>query len=291
MVKEYLKKAGVFVDKNAPTILVGFAVGGVVVTAYSAFKAGPKVNRIVKAHKEEMNKVERILDEEEYKKEKRGVILETAKELAPVIIPPIIFGGLTITSIIVSHKLVTGRAAKSIAALSAAYEASRLSLRDLERSIEDVVPKKAEEIKEKAITNRIKDKVLTEEDKMMYSERGKNPCRDTYINLSFYSTKPEIELAAKEIAIEVRNSMDDEGKSVSDLYAKLGVPYNYIPDIAEDNVWQQADLWGDYDNPTLPIKIATCWDSSGTIPVIGVDTRSAHPFVDGYAEKGDGSFR
>lgn len=284
MLREWLDKTGKFVDKNAPAILTGLAVGGVVATAITAFRAGPKVTRIMKEHAEEMDRIDKILDEDEYKKEKKVVVSETAKELIPAVLPPIIFGGLTIASVIVSHNLSEGRAAKKIATLSAAYETARLSLKDLEKSVTEVVPKKAEEIKQHVITEKIKEREATEEDKFMYSNKGKMLCKDVYTNFEFYATKPDIELAAMELSKEIAGSFDNDGRSVADLYSKLGVIYSEIPEFAKEVGWRAEDLW---DNDNLPITIATCWDKTGSIPIIGVNTGTARPLD----EEGEGSFR
>ena len=46
-VMEFLEKAEIFTKKNSPVILTGLAVVGVISTAYSAFKAGPRADKIL----------------------------------------------------------------------------------------------------------------------------------------------------------------------------------------------------------------------------------------------------
>ena len=53
-VMEFLEKAEVFTKKNSPVILTGLAVVGVISTAYSAFKAGPRADKILEEYRKDM---------------------------------------------------------------------------------------------------------------------------------------------------------------------------------------------------------------------------------------------
>ena len=255
---DFVDKITAFTDKNSPAILTGLAVAGVVATAISAYKAGPKINRIMEVHREKMDKVEEIKDDEEYHMRKRETIAETAKEIIPAALPMIIFGSLTATCVISANTVSSRR----IAAISAAYEIASRSLTDYKEKIEEIVPKKADEIKDAVIKKRVQEDPLPPEDYIYSTGHGDILCKDIYLKTYFRSSHDEIQKAINKLSQMVK---DDEWVSVSDLYYELGV--KHIPPIANDIGWHADDCI----EGNLPIMTTTCWNDEGTVPVIGID--------------------
>ena len=270
-------KALEFTDKNSPAILTGLACAGIVATAIAAYKAGPKVKEIMDLHKQSMGDLDNAVaagtyDEEEAKEKKKEVMQETVKEVVPALLPPVLLGGVSMACAIGSNKVSTRR----IAALSAAYEIASRSLSDYKEQIKEIVPKKADEIKDAVVKKHVQKEEVPDEKYVYSTGRGDVLCKDIYTNVYFRSSHAEIEKAINKLSADVRS----EGwVTVNDLYYELGV--KDMPPITNDIGWHDNDCI----EGNLPIQITTCWDKSGTIPVIGLDYE-----VDPFFKEG-GRFR
>jgi len=267
---------------HSPAILTGLACAGVVVTAVVAIKAGPKIEKIMNEHKEDMDDLEEKFNDEEYamseetfkeyKKEKNEIIANTAKRIVPVMAPVVIFTAATIVSAIASDKV----SAKRIAAVSAAYEIASLSLKNEREAINELVPKKAEEIKEAVIKKKMESTPIPDEKYIYSTGRGDILCKDVYTGVCFRSSHEEIARAINAVS---KMCMAESWVTVSDLYYELGV--KKIPPIATDIGWHDNNLV----EGSIPAHIITCWDDTGTVPVIGLDYE-----VDPFFKEG-GRFR
>ena len=253
-----------FADKNSPAILTGITVAGVVATGIACYKAGPKIERIMETHRSDMKSLNEDygndeISEIQYKQEKREIYTGTIKRIAPIAAPIVIFGGLSITSAIFSNKI----SARRVAALSAAYEIASASLTDYKEKIEEIVPKKAEEIKEAVIKKRIQEEDVGVDESHIYSTgKGDILCKDTYTHVEFRASNEEIKRAILAISERV---LADDWVSVADLYEEIGI--KYIPPMTRDIGWSSSNLI----EGCLPIMTTTCWDKTGTVPVIGLD--------------------
>ena len=265
-----------FADKNSPVILTGIACACTVAAAITAYKAGPKVERAMIVHRERIEEADKETEgrEEDFNDLKKEIIKDTAKEVVPAVLPPVIFGSLSILCAIGSNKV----SARRIAALSAAYEIASRSLSDYKEKIEEIVPKKAKEIKE-AVANKHVEGIDIPDDSHIYStNRGDILCKDIYLDTYFRSSHDEIKRAINELSERVRS---ESWVTVADLYELLGIKYDYIKPIAHDIGWHDSDLI----SGNLPIVVSTAWDRTGTIPVIGLDYE-----VDPFFKEG-GRFR
>jgi hypothetical protein len=278
--KGFIDKVLTFTDKNSPAILTGLAIAGVVATAISAYKAGPKIEAIMAEHKmkmdllKERSKIRASADEEseETKSERKEIIADTAKKVIPAVAPMVIFGGLT-SACIISANTVSSR---RIAALSAAYEIASRGLSDYKEKVEEIVPKKADEIKDAVIKKRVQEEPVPPEDHIYSTGHGDILCKDIYLKTYFRSSHDEIQKAINKVSQMVR---DENWVTVADLYYELGV--RHIPPIANDIGWHVDDCI----EGNLPITTTTCWNDEGTVPVIGIDYE-----VDPFYKEG-GRFR
>ena len=142
-VKKFGKDLAKATDKNSPAILTGIAVVGLVTTAVLAWKAAPKAQKIVKEHKERVDRLGGDISEEEKKEE----TVEVIKEMAPVVAPPIVMGAVTAACIIGSNRIST----KRIAALSAAYTLAEKGFSEYQDKVQELIGEK----KEKKVTEAI----------------------------------------------------------------------------------------------------------------------------------------
>lgn len=230
-----VKKADAFTKKNSPAILAGVAAVGLVVTAVTAYKAGIKADTILKEHKLKMKEIER-----DNKKEEKTVYMETAKKLAPIVIPPVLLGVASIGCIFGSHSVSRRR----IAALSAAYSISESALKDLEGQMTKILgEKKTRSIQDSAT----KEKLRSEEppkDNQIIITAGDVLCKDMYSGRYFQSNADKIGKAIAWASAEARSSMY---VSLNEFYDQLDLPR--IP-LGDDLGWNADDLNGG----TLPIR-------------------------------------
>lgn len=262
--------------EHSDAILTGMTCLFVVATGVSAFKAGPKFKKIMAGHRAEMdglNVSKDAMNEKRYKELKRDICGETVKNLAPVMAPPIIFGTLACIAAIGSNRV----SSKKIAALSAAYEITKMSLHDYKEKIEEIVPKKADEIKEAVIKKRVQDSPIPDEDEIVKTGKGDVLCKDLYTGVYFRSSFNEIQKAINTLSARV---MNEQWISLIELYYELGVRHEKIPPFANDIGWHDSDLI----EGNLPIMVRAAMGEND-VPVLGLDYE-----VDPFFKEG-GRFR
>ena len=250
-----------YTDKNSPTILTGLGVAGVFVTGYMAYKAGPKAHDILQAYHED-KKIIRPDDKET----KRAVLKETAKNLAPVVLPPILMAGVTSACIIGSNKIST----KRMAVLSAAYTIADNKLKDYQQKmLETLGEQRTSKVKE-AIAKDHLDKAELKEPANGVIISGKVPCLDNYSKQVFYSSAEEIQQVINKLSQEMLNSMaygDESFVELGELYEALGLeqtPYS------RDFGWVETDMI----NGSLPIYTTACLRDNRPYLVVEYDELS-----------------
>lgn len=163
-------QTGLQVKKFSPEILVGTAIVGVVATVISACKATTKVDDILTESNEQKDKVQQCLEaenlsekytEEDAKKDLVIIRVQTIGKVAKIYAPSIIFGAITITSILASHGLMK----KRNAALAAAYMAIDTSFKDYRgRVVERFGEKIDYELKHGIKAEKIGEAMVTDDD-------------------------------------------------------------------------------------------------------------------------------
>lgn len=138
-----------FCDKNSPTILTVFGIGGTAATGLLAYRSGVRAHDILERHKKDME----IVDEDD-KEAKRAVMRETVSDMVPVVMPPLIMGAFTIGCIFMSNHINS----KRIAVLATAYTMSEKKLRDYERKMNEMLgEKKTQDIRESISRDRLEE--------------------------------------------------------------------------------------------------------------------------------------
>lgn len=228
---EVLEKAEIFTKRNSPAILTGMAIVGVISTAYMAYKAGPRAEKILEAYRKDMKDCH-----PNDKEAKRAVIGEAAKKIIPVVAPPIVMGGTTIACIVGSHSVSSRR----IAALSAAYSLSESTVKNLNSKMEEILgEKKARAIKDSIMKDKLKeaekkDQKLLGDGNVYVPDNGYVLCKDLYSGRTFYSTAEKIKQAIIQCSSDVQQEM---WVSLNDFYAEINSPQLEPIPMGEDLGW------------------------------------------------------
>lgn len=245
-VTELLEKAEIFTKKNSPVILTGLAIVGVISTAYAAYKAGPRADKILEAYRKDMRDCH-----PNDKEAKRAVVGETVKKMVPVVVPPIIMGGTTIACIVGSHSVSSRR----IAALSAAYSLSETTVKNLNSKMEEMLgEKKARAIKDSIMKDKLKadsekDKKILSDGQLVIPSDGTVLCKDLYSGRLFYSNAEKIKQAIAKCSYEI---ISDMYISLNDFYEAIDSPQLPRIPMGEDLGWNIEDTI----NGKLPITLS-----------------------------------
>lgn len=234
-VMDLLGKAEIFTKRNSPVILTGAAIVGVISTAYSAFKAGPRMNQIRKNYQEDLGYCS-----PNDKEAKRVVVGEAIKESVPVMAPTVIMGGTTIACIIGSHSVSSRR----IAALSAAYSISESTVKNLNSKMEEMLgEKKARAVKDAIMKDKLhadteKDQKVLADGNIYVPDNGYVLCKDMHTGRLFYSTAEKIKQAIVKCSFDVQQDM---WVSLNDFYDEVGSPQlEHVP-LGDDLGWNVED--------------------------------------------------
>lgn len=253
LITNYLNSFLKFSEQNAPTILTGLGVLGVFETARLAYIAGSKGKKIMEEKRKDLEDV-RPGD----KDAKRAVVGEIVKEMAPVVAPPVIMGGVTTACIIGSNRV----SSKRMAALSAAYSLTETALKDYKQKTEELIGrKKAMEIRESLARDAVKDApILKDESKIVMTGDGNVLCMDSYTKVIFYSNAQKIESVINKLS---RECLDFGTVTLNDFRIEIGL--NQIP-IGDDLGWGLDDL----NKGCLPVYVTATLTDEGR-PCLYVD--------------------
>lgn len=235
---------------HSSQILTGLASVGVVATGVLAFRAGTKAAHILEAKREDWKDID-----PDDKETKRTVIFETAKEMAPSILPAVAVGAFTIVCGIKSQSISSAR----IATLTSLVSMTAKEIKDINSELVDSFgDKKAKQIRDKAMQRRFNTEHPNDEQECKYliDCGGDVLCCDIYGDVYFMSTHEQVKQAIENLAYQCA----DEGNvTLNDLYLKLNIPHK---DWANSIIWSYRDLSYEVDNfgvprPYLPIETTT----------------------------------
>lgn len=242
---DLLEKAEVFTRKNSPVILTGLAIAGVISTAYTAYKAGPRADKILEEYRKDMKDCH-----PKDKEAKRAVVGEAVKKMIPVIAPPVIMGGTTIACVVGSHSVSSRR----IAALSAAYSLSESTVKNLNSKMEEMLgEKKARAVKDAIMKDKLradseKDKKILSDGQLVIPSDGTVLCKDLYSGRLFYSNAEKIKQAIAKCSYDI---ISDMYISLNDFYEAIDSPQLQRIPMGEDLGWNIDDTI----NGKLPITL------------------------------------
>lgn len=233
------------VKKKSPAILTGLALVGLGITAYKAYKAGPKIEKILKEKREDLKSVAPE-DKDAKRQVTKELVTEVAKEAAPVVIMMVATGACILGSQSISSK--------RIAVLSAGYAAAEKSINGLNTKMEEILgEKKTRAIKDAIVKDNIEKDGKVPEDKVIITGNGDVLCKDLYSGRYFRSNAEKIRQAIAALSEDCRV---DNYVELNELYGELGIPE--IP-LGSDFGWNVDDLV----RGTLPISISAQISENG----------------------------
>lgn len=200
------------VNKHKKGILLGVTIAGSVSATISAWVNAPKARDILDEHRRRMEEIP-----PEDKVARRRETIDTVKELAPLVAPPVVLTALSVGGAVGGHSVST----KQIAALSAAYSFSEKKLSDvMEKSIEKFGEKKTEALVDAVNQDTVAKNPPPSHETIISTGKGQTLCYDDFSGRYFYSDAESIRRAVNEIN---RRLIDEMYVSLNDFYYELGL--------------------------------------------------------------------
>ena len=204
-----IKSLNIQVTKYSPAILVFLGITGMVSTVIMACKATPKAKDILDDLHAEQEEYDEIYS-------KPVQVLKDTKAVAPVYIPSIIMGGMSIACIIGSYSIN----AKRLAALATAYSLSERTLHEYQKKVVDTFgAKKEERIRDEIAKDRIEKDPPTNMDDLIMEGDGNMLCYDSVLGGYFPSNINKIRRAESDLN---RRLITEMYISVNDFYDEIG---------------------------------------------------------------------
>lgn len=210
--KNWLDNVLDFGKENSAAILTGTALVGLLVTTYSAYKAGIKANEILKDYHKDMTYVKKG-----DKPAKNAVKKEAVKKMVPVMLPTVIMAGATGACILGSHDI----SKRKIATLSAVYSLSEKTVNDLNAKMKEVLgDKKTKVIKDAIAQDELNRQGSVPKDgqQVIITGTGDVLCKDLYSGRFFRSNATKIEQVVNKISNMVRQEVY---VTLNDFYAEI----------------------------------------------------------------------
>lgn len=222
-VKTIVTSLKTVISNNAPTILTGAAVGGVITTVALAITATPKALQIREFYKESVADLEDWVDETAIKEARKDATVKFALDTAKIYAPTVISGTMTIACIVGAHTVSANR----MAALAALYSASEKALEEFQKKAKNVVGNsKVEKIKDELISEKLKEKPVGKE-YIINTGEGDTLCYDVYSGRYFTH---DIEKIRKAINDFNQALLYEQAMSLNEFYGMLGLQHIRLGD-------------------------------------------------------------
>lgn len=208
-------------NQNLPAILSGFAIAGVIATAWATYKAAPEVKSAIEGAKwNKANKPVEDADEDsveavEPDEDVKLNAWETATAVAPYIWKPVVCGTATIGCIFGAHFLNVQR----LGVLSLAYKMSETKLKEYtEKAKEFLGEEKAAEVEKAIVEDKVK--VALKNGSVIETPNKGIICYDPWSGRLFTSNEATLYKAESFV-----NRLTNCGEFVSlnDFYDELGL--------------------------------------------------------------------
>lgn len=194
-------------SRHSPEILMGIGITGMITTTVLAVKATPKAVRLMEEKKRELE-VDTLTP------------VETVKTAWKCYIPAAVTGTVSIACLIGSNSVN----AKRNAALATAYKLSETAFAEYRSSVIDTIGEKKEKtVRDKVSEKQIKDNPVTKTD-IIVTGKGKTLFYDHHSGRYFYSDLEKIKRAENKLNKEILCDPFDDGVSLNDFYAEIGLP-------------------------------------------------------------------
>lgn len=204
--------------KHSPEILTGLGIAGMVTTTVMAVQATPKALDLMAEVKEDH------LEDDDKKAYAKDIITK----VAPVYIPSVVIGVLSISCIICASSVNV----KRNAALATAYSLSESALREYRGKVVETIGEKKEQVVRDAIA---KDKIEqnpVSDQTIIVTNKGDTLCYDPISGRYFKSDIDKIQKSVNELN---RQMLQTDYVSLNDFYDEIGLGYARI---GEDLGWR-----------------------------------------------------
>ena len=235
-----LGKAGLrSVNGNLPAILGGAAIAGVIATAWTTYKAAPKIRQALDdAESDKAEKLGDTADEEAAAADEKLTVWETFTAVAPHVWKPAACGVFTVGCIVGAQVLNMQR----LTMLAGAYKLSEKKLKEYEEKAKELLgAEKAVELHDETM-KAIAPTETVSESEVIRTGKGGRLCYDKFSGRYFYSSMEAIREAESTLNKAILNG---EYMSLNDLYYELGL----------DNIKMGSSFGWDCQTGPVDIKV------------------------------------
>lgn len=206
-----IKKGSILIGENSPEILTAIGVTGTITTAYLTGKAAYRSYEVIAAAE--------IGAADDPDLARQLPKKEVVKAVWPLYIPPVIAGGLTVTSIIMANRI----SSKKLAAIAIASSISERALQEYkDKVVEKLGETKATGVQDAIAQDRVNQHPIGSKE-IILAGTGEVLCFDLYSGRYFQSTIEEIKKAENTLNFNIVNNMS---ASLSEFYQDIGLPPN-----------------------------------------------------------------
>lgn len=269
----YLKKAGTFYFEHQSIILTGGAIGFSLATTATTMMYSRDILNTLDEAKE-------MLSKEENEDKKKDIYGATIKEIAPKLLPIVIFQSATILCTVQNKRIYDAQERKltdAVSALSLAQNAI-VQYQTFQKTAEEQLgEKKLDKINKEVAQERINNNPPTENNTVVQQTANNMYYYfDTFANRYFWSTKApgEIEKFALDRSKDLYDgNCDDDRVCVNDIYRFIDK--QLIIDYSRDWGWLAEDSRGMKDSDLVSIRItpAECPDHKTLCYELDLDPR------------------
>lgn len=214
-IKRMMRASRSFIRENSSNILSIAAGIGVLSTIGFAYKAGTKADAIIKGKIEDYNSIDP--EDPDAKEIRKEVVVEGIKETAPLFVPVIISGVVTIVCIFSSNRI----SARGKAKFAAAAALSEKALIEMQTAANEVLKEKdVIAVKDKIAENRLKENPVKNTEVIM-TQTNDVLCYDAFSGRYFMSSPHKIKTAVNNFNARV---LDELSCDMNEFYYEIGLP-------------------------------------------------------------------
>lgn len=207
------------IRKNAPAIAIGVGIASFGYAVMSAYKEGPKVEKLINAKKEELN----------LKNDEKLPAKEAIKATWKCYLPSVVSFGTGIVCILGAHQID----ARRNAALAAAYQLSESAFREYKNKVIETIGEKQEKvIKSEVVKDKIRENPPVQSS-IIVTGKGETRFYDGQMDRYF---KSDIETIRKIVNSLNYRMMSEQYISLNEFYYELGLPQTDTGDMLGWNI-------------------------------------------------------
>lgn len=192
--------------RHQPEILTGIGIAGMVTTTVMAVKATPKA----------LDLMAEIKEYHEEDTDKKALAKDVLLKVAPVYIPAVILGTLSVSCLIGANSVNL----KRNAALATAYTLSESALKDYRGKVIETLGEKKDQAVRDAIAKDKVDQNPVVDKEVIITNNGETLCLDTLSGRYFKSDIEKLKRAENELN---RQMLRDDYISLNEFYDEIGL--------------------------------------------------------------------